>query len=162
MKTAIISQCQKYRYELGRDFVENANNPAIFCMLNPSTADAMLDDPTIRRCIQFAKDNGYDSLKVVNLYAYRSPTPKSLWLTEDPVGCENDEYLKNLFTSNKKIICAWGGNAKMNRVIEVYNMLSELGVEMYCLGTTKAGMPKHPLYIKGDQPFIEFNLGEKN
>lgn len=161
MKTAIISHCQQYRYELGRDFVPDASNPAIFCMLNPSTADAMLDDPTIRRCMQFAKDNGYDSLKVVNLYAYRSPSPKSLWLTEDPVGVENDHYLRNLFSTHKKIICAWGGNAKMGRVIEVYNMLNQLGVEMYCLGTTKAGMPKHPLYIKGDQPFIEFNLGEK-
>lgn len=158
MKTAIISRCQQYRYELGRDFVENPINPAIFCMLNPSTADAMLDDPTIRRCIQFAKDNGYDSLKVVNLYAYRSPTPKSLWITPDPVGTENNEYLISLFTRHKKIICAWGANAKKERVIEVYNMLNQLDVEMYCLGTTKTGMPKHPLYIKGDQPFIEFKL----
>lgn len=162
MKTAIISQCQKYRYELGRDFVENPSNTAIFCMLNPSTADAMIDDPTIRRCIQFSKDNGYDSLKVVNLYAYRSPTPKSLWTIDDPIGAENDEHLKNLFSFNKKIICAWGGNAKMDRVIKVCNMLNLLSVEMFCLGITKSGMPKHPLYIKGDQPFIEFNLGEKN
>jgi hypothetical protein len=162
MKTAVISQCLKFRYELGRSFVEAPNNPAIFCMLNPSTADSMIDDPTIRRCIQFAKDNGHDSLKVVNLYAFRSPTPKSLWLTDDPVGIDNDAYLMNLFSKHKRIICAWGGNAKMERVVEVYDMLNKLGVEMYCLGTTKAGMPKHPLYIKGDQPFIEFKLGQQN
>lgn len=158
MKTAIISMCQQYRYELGRDFVLNANNPAIFCMLNPSTADDQIDDPTIKRCMQFAKDNGHDSLKVVNLYAYRSANPKNLWLTEDPIGAENDSHLYNLFSKHKKIICAWGANAKIERVIEIYQMLQQLNVEMYCLGTTKAGMPKHPLYIKSDQKFLEFKL----
>lgn len=158
MKSAIISECQRYRYELGRKFTEEASNPAIFCMLNPSTADALIDDPTIRRCIQFAKDNGYDSLKVVNLYAFRSPSPKSLWLTSDPVGERNDLYLRELFSSHKKIICAWGANARRERIAEVVAMLRELSVEMYCLGVTKQGMPKHPLYIKADQPFIKFEL----
>jgi len=158
MKTAIISDCQQYRYELGRDFVENANNPAIFCMLNPSTADALLDDPTIRRCIQFAKDFGHDSLKVVNLYAFRSPSPKDLWVASDPVGVDNNQYLMNLFLKHKKIICAWGGNAKIERVQEVYDLLTKLNVEMWCLGTTKQGMPKHPLYLKATQPLLEFKI----
>lgn len=158
MKTAIISDCQQYRYELGRDFIENANNPAIFCMLNPSTADALLDDPTIRRCIQFAKDFGHDSLKVVNLYAFRSPSPKDLWVASDPVGVDNNQYLMNLFLKHKKIICAWGGNAKIERVQEVYDLLTKLNVEMWCLGTTKQGMPKHPLYLKATQPLLEFKI----
>ncbi len=157
MKNAIISTCQKYRYELSRDFVDNPQNPAIFCMLNPSTADAFLDDPTIRRCIKFAKNFGHDSLKVVNLYAFRTPSPKELWLAEDPIGIENDLYLRTLVSKHKKIICAWGGNAKVDRVTDVYKLLKELNVKLWCLGTTKDGMPKHPLYLKDTQELIEFS-----
>lgn len=158
MKTAIISQCQLYRYELGRSFIENPISPAIFCMLNPSTADAYLDDPTIRRCISFAKNFGHDSLKVVNLYALRTSKPKDLWTSKDPIGPDNDNYLQNLFTEHKKIICAWGNNAKIERVKNIYQMLADLNVDMYCLGTTKSGMPKHPLYLKDTQQLIRFEL----
>lgn len=89
--------------------------------------------------------NRYDSLKCVNLYAFISTDPKELWRHDNPIGPENNNYLRKFFSNNKMVICAWGSNAKIDRVIEVYNMLNNLCVEMYCLGITKAGMPRHPL-----------------
>lgn len=157
MKNAIISSCGSYRYLLSRDFVENPSNPIIFCMLNPSTADASLDDPTIRRCIGFAKTWGCDSLKVINLYAFRSSSPKNLWITNDPVGIENDKYLRELAMQHKNIVCAWGANAKKERIAEVFDLFNSVDANLYCLGTTIKGMPKHPLYIKSDQDLIPYN-----
>jgi len=151
IKDAIISECLSYRYTLSRKW--NSENPKtlLFCMLNPSTADANLDDPTIRRCIGFAKSWGYDEIIVINLYALRTPSPKDLWPHSDPIGLENNQYLKELANKYLDIVCAWGGNAKKERVQEVAKLFKGVGANLYCLGTTKDGSPKHPLYIKGDK-----------
>lgn len=158
--SAIISACGKYRWLLTRpaELQNPTQGPAVFLMLNPSTADASLDDPTIRRCRGFAKSWGCDGLAVINLYAFRSTSPAAMKLAEDPVGEFNDDYIADIVKVNNKIICAFGNNAAIDRVKAVYRNLTELGADLYCLGTTKSGMPKHPLYIKSEQPLIPWSF----
>jgi hypothetical protein len=153
---AIISECGQYRYLLSRNKTQ-ANpiaGPAVFIMLNPSTADATLDDPTIRRCKGFAESWDCNGIIVANLYAFRSSSPKDLWTVADPVGNENDLYLKQLALEFDEVVFAFGANAKEDRIKQVYDIFK--GGKIWCLGTTKAGLPKHPLYIKADQPLIRW------
>ena len=160
MGTAVISDDGKYRYLLHRNLEElvpeHDRKHLFFIMLNPSTADANNDDPTIRRCINFGKAWGYTDLYVVNLYALRATNPKELWKTDDPVGPENDKMLKSMMSAENCFVCAWGANAKPDRVAEVMAIADKQKRILHCLGTTKSGQPKHPLYIKADQPLVEF------
>lgn len=156
--SAIISDCGLYRYLLTRETgLLLAEKPgALFVMLNPSTADATLDDPTIRRCRVFAQAWGCAGLAVANLYAYRATDPRELWQCADPVGPENDSRLAALATEFGDIVCAWGKHAKPERVAAVVGILQRAGARLWCLGTNKDGSPRHPLYIKQDQPLIEW------
>lgn len=158
---ALISDCQQYRYWLTRP--SETSNPgasrAFFVMLNPSTADANLDDPTIRRCRGFAKAWDCAGLTVANLYALRSKDPMDLWKHQDPVGPENDDYLERLAREHGDIVCAWGTNADHRRVAEfvrIYERLKPRGVRLWCLGVSKSGAPRHPLYIRADQPLLRY------
>ena len=146
---AIISDCGTYRYRLWRRW--DAGPACVFIMLNPSTADATNDDPTIRRCIGFAKREGCGSLEVVNLFAFRATSPADLKKAEDPVGPENDSYLQQaMFYAKGTVIAAWGAHGSyLNRDKDVRQLLDE---PLKCLGMTKTNAPKHPLYIKADQP----------
>lgn len=96
IKSAIISECGKYRYSLSRIWDENKAN-VLFIMLNPSTADGDVDDPTIRRCIGFAKSWGYGGIYVGNLFAYRATDPKELLKVENPIGFENIHHLMDMY-----------------------------------------------------------------
>lgn len=150
-KGARISECGAYRYTLTRDWpVVGDAGKAVFVMLNPSTADARVDDPTIRRCIGFADSWGCSGLIVANLYALRSPKPRDLWRHADPVGPENDNVLRDLAREHSAIVCAWGGNAKDDRVQRFVEIIDDAGGELLCLATTKAGAPRHPLYLRAD------------
>jgi hypothetical protein len=124
-----------------------------FIMLNPSTADAEADDPTIRRCIQFAKRENCGSIMVANLFALRSTNPENLFGTEDPVGPENDHFIQNLVERiDGPLVGAWGAHAMANyRAIDVIEIC---GSRLKCLGKTKHGSPRHPLYVKGDAPLV--------
>lgn len=114
-------------------------------MLNPSTADESSDDPTLRRCIGFARQWGLGGLHVVNLYAFRATQPADLWTAADPVGPENNRYLEDAAASDEVLVAAWGVHAKQARVAEV---LSIPGFDrLTCLRTTKGGAPSHPLYL---------------
>ena len=160
-KAADISPCQTYRYSLTRRWVADPHARVLtFVMLNPSTADADTDDPTIRRCIGFARREGFGRLRVVNLFAYRATNPKALLTCLDPVGPENDEYLDSARISTsvapKILVAAWGVNAQPERVRRVLDVC--YGADWRCLGTTKDGHPRHPLYVKGDQPLIPYAL----
>ena len=126
-------------------------------MLNPSTADAKDDDATIRRCIAFSKAWGRKQMEVRNLYAYRTAYPVQLWIADDPVGPDNDRHLIN--HNGDVIVCAWGANARMSRVAQVYRLLHG-GAPLVCLGLNKDGSPKHPLYIKNGTPLQPFVLGK--
>lgn len=154
--SAIISECGTYRYLLTRPSeVEHPDrSTALFIMLNPSTADASLDDPTIRRCRGFARTWGCAGITVANLYALRATDPAALLCHPDPVGPECDQHLFSLAKEYGDVVCAWGANAKPDRAARVVEMLREAGARLWCLGMTKHGHPRHPLYVRGDQPLI--------
>lgn len=149
-KSAIISECGRYRYRLDRVW---APGPlCTFVMLNPSTADAQEDDPTIRRCMGFAKREACGGLVVVNLFAFRATNPETLRTVLDPVGRENDYHIAlALLETDGPVVGAWGSNAPDWRVRDVgYLFLQSL----LCLGVTRNGNPRHPLYIRGDEPLV--------
>lgn len=152
--SAVLSGCGIYRYELRRT-ITASDRVAAFIMLNPSTADAEQDDPTIRRCIGFARALGCGKLIVANLFAFRATKPGDMKRARDPVGPINDQYI---FTSARKammsggpIICAWGAHGSFrDRDMAVLAMLHREGMDAMSLGETAANMPRHPLYLRGD------------
>lgn len=143
--SAVLSPCRKFRYELWRRW---SDAPAcVFVGLNPSTADETNDDPTIRKCVGYAKRWGYGSLCMVNLFAFRATQPKDMLAAADPIGPENDATLKRLATDAGIIIAAWGNHGgHLGRDKAVMAMLPEL----HCLKRNKDGSPAHPLYLRGD------------
>jgi len=148
-RAATISECQRYRYSLRRTWAEG-KAVVCFIMLNPSTADAEIDDPTIRRCIGFGKAWNFDALEVVNLFALRATKPMALLTASDPVGPENDEAILMAAERSHLIICAWGAELlAVDRAKPIFAMLKRH--PLYCVGVTKSCRPKHPLYIRGDQ-----------
>jgi len=146
---AFISKDQKYRYYLYRQWDPTLiRQTAVFVGLNPSTADANQDDPTIRRCVSFAKDWGYGSLAMVNLFAYRATDPSKLKTVDDPIGPENDMVIK-WAAGYPFVLAAWGSHGTLlKRDKKVMALLSD-GL-VHCLGVTKKGQPKHPLYLARD------------
>ena len=155
---AVISECGKYRYRLWR--IWDQNKPMVgFCMLNPSTADASVDDPTIRRLIGFAKAWGYGGFYVVNLFALRSPKPVLLKTAADPIGPVNDLHIAKCVSLIEILICAWGAHGSfMGRDRLVAQMLPS--EKLYALHINADGSPKHPLYIKGDAKPVPFSMGD--
>jgi hypothetical protein len=155
---ADISPCGKYRYLLERDWDNQYGNGAMFIMLNPSTADGEVDDPTIRRCVGFAKSWGYSSLSVVNLFAYRATDPKDLFKAADVHGPRNQEVIYDTSRRARIIICAWGAHGAWGEQDEtVRGWLHNR--ELYALGFTKHGHPKHPLYLPADAKPIPMPAG---
>ena len=162
--SAVMSRCSQYRYLLTRpaDLLAQ-KSPAVFLMLNPSTADAEIDDPTIRRCRGFARTWECNGIVVANLYALRATDPNALWEHEDSVGPENDAYLRKLAYEHGDIVCAWGAGANLGRVHQVSQMLTSAGARLWCLGTTSSGAPRHPLYVRASQllqPWMATTRGE--
>lgn len=158
LMTAEISPCGQYRYTLTRktNCPLRWNRSALFIMLNPSTADAFQDDPTIRRCISFAERENCTDLTVVNLFALRATNPKELLKHQDPIGPLNDQFLareiQKAALSGGIIITAWGKNKFAQK--RAFLLKSYFG-PFLCLGKNKDGSPKHPLYLKADSPLIE-------
>lgn len=153
-----LSACGRYRYRLTRTWdVHRA--PLTFVMLNPSTADAYEDDPTIRRCVGFARREGAGGLVVVNLYALRAVNPSFIKVASEPVGAYADDVLIAVALAIGRraqlqpIVCAWGVGAARERVEVALELLNDARADLVCLGTTKDGHPRHPLYVKADQPF---------
>lgn len=149
MIDAQFSPCRKYRYVLPRRLSMDVRRICMFVMLNPSTADETQDDPTIRRCIGYAKTWGYDGLYVGNLYGWRSTDPQGLWTAENPVGFHNDFWLNVMAQQSDIVVCAWGANAKPSRAAEVRALLDGFA-DLRFLKLTKAGIPGHPLYLKSN------------
>lgn len=162
--SAVLSPDGLYRYRLDRhlgqcDDLVLPNGRLCWIMLNPSTADAELDDPTIRRVRRFTVDNGYSDLAVVNLFAFRATDPSDLQLVDDPVGPANDAFVAAAVLASEAVVAAWGAanpfgcrQAMRWRIEDVEYIVGSLGRPMVCLGTTKVGHPRHPLYVKADQP----------
>ncbi len=137
-----FSRCRRYRYWLRRTWDPTLER-CVFICLNPSTADAHHDDPTLKRCISFAKQWGYGSLLLVNLFSFRATNPRALKTASDPVGPRTDFWLRRAARETPNVIAAWGnGGLLHNRGTTVHK---RLGIP-FCLGITALGMPRHPLY----------------
>lgn len=182
---ATISPCGKYRYRLWREW-RLGNSPqwdmwtnddgspvvdgagaqlgeprsCVFVMLNPSTADASEDDPTIRRCVGFAKAWGYDRMEVVNLFAYRATDPRELLALsykDEPWGEHNEHHIESALDEAGIVICAWGAHGgHLGQDEEVLGWIAEhhRNLRPHALRLTKGGHPSHPLYLPGDlKPF---------
>jgi hypothetical protein len=151
----------KYRYRLTRTWQPKLA-PLVWIMLNPSTADASRDDPTIRRCIGFAMNAGFGGIEVYNLFALRATCPAELlrW-TPDPVGDKNDSYLFSI-DKTRTIICGWGSGLRELQTM-IQNRRGQLGKllrdqPLFCLGWTASGQPLHPLRVPYAQEFLAFLL----
>jgi hypothetical protein len=148
MGHAIISPDGVYRYRLTR--VWDTRRPVlVWVMLNPSTADATTDDPTVRRCTAFARAWGYGGIEVVNLFALRATSPAELRTHADPAGPLCDAYLACAVVSpGAVVVLAWGANADhppvRGRARDVLAMLQRRRVDVRCLGVTAGGHPVHP------------------
>lgn len=164
--TADLSIDGRHRYTLGRRWDDG--DPVVFVMLNPSTADAAQDDPTIRRCIGYARRLGAPALEVVNLYSLRATKPAELWATpaadrNDP---HSDEYLAEAFTAPRIVIAAWGASQPTGRrridehrarIGEVLDLIAAGDRQPFALGDlTTDGSPRHPLYLKADAELHPF------
>lgn len=148
---ATFSDCERYRYVLTRTWDE-AGARVLFIMLNPSTADEMKNDPTVERCERRARAMGYGAFRVCNIFAFRATDPRVMRAEPDPVGPENDAAILESCDWADRVVCAWGTHgAHLKRGPAVASLLSEAGITPYHLGLSKAGHPKHPLYISYTQ-----------
>lgn len=155
-RDAVISDCGTYRYLLRRTW-DHGKPRVLIVMLNPSTADAEIDDPTIRSCIRLSKGLGYGSFEVVNLFALRATDPKELAKASDPIGPRNDLTIETAIGRCDLAICAWGAHQMAeHRSRSVRALLRQHRPAVFCLGKTKSGSPKHPLYIKSGTPLETF------
>lgn len=150
--SACFDKTGAYRYRLSRCW--EAAQPAVaFVMLNPSQADGVHNDPTIRRCIGLAKFWGYGSLEVVNLFGYCTAHPRMLLQVSDPVGQKNDRHLVAVCEQVDRVLLAWGNwGSKLGRDRTVLSLLEPYQAKFCCLGLNQTGLPRHPLYVKRDTP----------
>ena len=159
----ICSPDGKYRYwkevEISDDY-----GVCLLLMLNPATEDESVDryHRTLEKCKKFARQWGYGTLWTCNLFALRSPNPKKLKRSSEPVGPDNDSYILKYAQRANKIVCAWGNDgAYLDRGVHVLRMLedADLSHKIFDLGLTKKHQPKHPLYVPDNQE--EFPLDIK-
>lgn len=144
---AVFDLSRAYRYLLTRTWDEGLPR-VTWVMLNPSTADAFADDPTIRRCAAFARSWNAGGISVVNLFAFRATDPAELRRTADPVGDLNDEYVCRACRPPATVVAAWGAHGTAaDRAAAVARMLAAAQVRLHCLGITRDGHPRHPLYV---------------
>lgn len=151
---ATFSDCRTYRYALWRCWDwRGYSNQVMFIGLNPSTADETEDDPTIRRCIRFAKDWGYGGLIMTNAFAFRATDPRDMKAAPDPVGPDNDDILSQYQSQVGLVVAAWGAHCPRDREQQICQIV---GRSIKCLGRTKHGSPKHSLYLRADTPLEPF------
>jgi hypothetical protein len=141
--TACFSPCRTYRYSLWREWI-GGDGYAMFIGLNPSTADESSDDPTIRRCIAFAKSWGFSALCMTNLFAFRATLPEVMKKAADPIGPDNDWYLLESARNAGVVVAAWGVHGThLGRATDVQQM----HLNLHYLRLTNGGHPGHPLYL---------------
>lgn len=158
--SAVISPCSRYRYRLERETHHpdrEGRHEVVFIGVNPSTADASLDDATVRKWRGFATRWGYTHFVVGNLFAYRSPNVQALASAADPVGEQNDEYLCDMLRGAHTVVPCWGARGKLpkqlhSRIDCVWELIKESGATVSALGITKSGDPMHPLMLSYSTP----------
>lgn len=150
--SAKLSPCRTYRYALWRTW-DTTKPYALFICLNPSTADESEDDPTLRRCIDFAQSWGYGSVCIGNLFAFRATKPIDLMSAKHPIGKENDRWLRKLSEDAGIVIASWGNHGTYkNRCDDVLKTLSDV----HYLKLNNSGQPAHPLYLRRDSIPVPF------
>lgn len=167
-RSAVISRCGKYRYLLRRH-LSAAPKVATFIMLNPSKANAEIDDPTIRKCMGFSRLWGCGELQVVNLFGIRATNPADMLAADDPVGPANKDWVDHaidyaLYADNRDtnaafrgpVVCAWGTHGAYMSQDQAMLGWIEAHCEPVCLGLTKGGHPKHPLYVPYSTEMLPF------
>lgn len=147
---AVFSSCRKYRYVLSRRVAQRTSRRlvAAFVGLNPSTADAFRDDPTIRRCYGFAFDWGCSDFWMLNLFGYRATAPAAMKNQADPDGSHNSLYVRTYTETADIVVCCWGANvdnwlSTADLLLRARNVRGELR----CLGRSSSGQPRHPLML---------------
>jgi hypothetical protein len=152
-REATLSADGVFRYTLGRRWSDGPRR-VVFLMLNPSTADANIDDPTIRKCVGFAKRWGYDALTVVNLFAFRATKPADLKRCGFQVGPENLFHITRSAEEAERVVLAWGANANPHDIwaARVVSELQRACVKLSCLGLCGNGSPRHPLMLAYETP----------
>jgi hypothetical protein len=143
---AKLSDCRNYRFALWRTW-DDSKPFAMIVGLNPSTADEVKDDPTLTRCINFAKSWGYGGVCMTNLFAYRATDPKDMKAQNDPIGANNDIWLNKLANDAGIVVAAWGNDG---RYLSRSKMVVEMLPNLHYLKMNKSGEPAHPLYLKAD------------
>ena len=152
-KNATFSNCRKYRYSLSRIW-DKKKKLVLFIGLNPSTADEEVDDPTIRRCVNYVQNWGYGGLMMVNLFAYRVTLPSGLKKVKYPIGEDNDKYIMTLSKKADITVAAWGNNGNLyGRDKQVFDLIPNL----MCLKLNKSGQPAHPLYLNKNLKLTKFS-----
>lgn len=158
---AVLSECGSYRYRLERQ-VSLFGDVGVFIMVNPSTADASVDDPTVRRVTGFAREFGWSRLIVANLFAYRTPRVVELAKVIDPVGPENDKHLRCVMSEAQSIVVAWGTIQKLPFALrdhwrDIVAIADSLGKPLHCLGTASDGHPRHPLMLRKTSQLVAWD-----
>lgn len=160
-KTAVFSDDGRYRYSLSREW-DLRGEQVCWIMLNPSIAGDERDDPTIRRCMGFARKWGYGGIVVVNLFAAIATFPADLAKMKDPVGPHNDEAILQAI-KGRRVVCAWGNlgpwlRSNWHRDMTVATMVIDTArTNAHCLGLTKFGYPQHPVRLAGSKTMKPFN-----
>jgi hypothetical protein len=160
---AVFNAALTNRYLLVRRWAAGPPT-AVIIMLNPSTADEAVNDQTITRCVDYAKREGAHALEVVNLFALRATLPSQLMTAPDPVGEHNDRFIREHALPDRLVIAAWGAlgdhahDDHRNRATHVTNMLTGAGVDLWCLGLTMAGYPRHPSRLAKTEPLVPYQL----
>jgi hypothetical protein len=153
--TDIVAEIKVRVYFLRRT-TSGGSRIATFIMLNPSTADAQADDPTIRKCIGFCRLWGCGELYVVNLFALRTTDPRMIGRTLDPVGTDNRVWVEHATGCADMVVCAWCAyGTYMDQGKTVLGWIKDACGPM-CLGVTKDGHPKHPLYVRYGAELVPF------
>lgn len=143
---AWFSPCMQYRYGLYREIPGGESRTMAVIACNPSTADHEQGDPTVTRCINRAKEMGFGGFEMLNIFAWRATDPKDMRRAIEPIGLENDEFIRHTVNQCDMVICAWGTHGKYkDRGDAVLKLLKD--VDLYALKITKSGHPQHPLYI---------------
>ncbi len=145
--SAIISTCGRYRYQLERSWAKRTSRKTtvVFVGLNPSTADATHNDPTIRKCIAYAQNWEFKRLIMVNLFAWRATDPNELYYAQDPIGNRNDKHLSAALAQSSLVVACWGEHGSILGRSDEFK--SRFWRRLKCLAVNRSGEPTHPLYL---------------
>lgn len=150
IRDALLSDCGRYRYRLSRTW-DTRKSPVAFVLLNPSTADADVDDMTVVKCIGFADRWGYGRIEIANLFALRATKPEELRSAVPPQGPDNSDHLLDVLHIGCRVVVGWGASIEKVRpamrasaLRGFVDMARELGAPLDCIGLTSAGHPRHP------------------